>query len=270
MSQNVKITSSDGSSIDVLPIAPDFTTLLADGLNFANVKVTLIYLNKRNIDITGILNFQGSNHQLIGQSIEFPYTGGNSQTMTKDFKFVSYFSGQVTYTLTLNTSIGNATSNSIVINYLDVTPQNTKLIVESGAIANNMATPSQTSATLISIERPITPSQTSSNSISVEPPAVTPVKIGNPTSSNLIRVEPPWATPVLESPRTCPEPCPKPSCPACPACPSSNIPLNTKSSLSGSTESQKCEIDYTPIIIIGVLIIILLLILLYLQITNNK
>lgn len=250
MSQNVKITSSDGSSIDVLPIAPDFTTLLADGLNFANVKVTLIYLNKRNIDITGILNFQGSNGDLNSESIEFPSTvDGNSQTMTKDFKFVSEFPGQVTYTLRVNTSIGNATSNSIVINYLDVTPQNTKLIVNSGAIANNMATPSHTSATLISIERPITPSQ---------------------TSSNLIRVEPPWATPVLESPRTCPEPCPKPSCPACPACPSSNIPLNTKSSLSGSTESQKCEIDYTPIIIIGVLIILLLLILLYLQLTNNK
>jgi hypothetical protein len=255
MSQNVKITSSDGSSIDVLPIAPDFTTLLADGLNFANVKVTLIYLNKRNIPITGSLNFEGSNGDLNSESIEFPSTvDGNSQTMTKDFKFVSYFPGQVTYTLTLNTSIGNATSNSIVINYLDATPQNTKLIVESGAITNNMATPSQTSATLIR----------------VEPPSVTPVKIHNPTSSNLIRVEPPWATPVLESPRTCPEPCPKPSCPACPACPSSNIPLNTKSSLSGSTESQKCEIDYTPIIIIGVLIILLLLILLYLQLTNNK
>jgi len=256
MSQNIKITSSDGSSIDVLPIAPDFTTLLADGLNFANVKVTLIYLNKSNIPITGSLNFQGSNYELISRSIEFPSTGENSQTITKEFKFVSDFPGQVTYTLSINTSIGNATSNSIVINYLDVTPQNTKLIVESGAIANSPVRPFQT------------PSQ---------------------TSSNLIRVEPPWATPVLESQRTCPEPCPQPLCPTpscpacptpscpacpvcptCPACPSSDFPLNTKSSLSGSTESQKCEIDYTPIIIIGVLIILLLLILLYLQLTNNK
>jgi hypothetical protein len=246
MSENFKITSSDGSSIDILPIVPDFTTLLADGLNFVNIDVTFVYLNKSNIDITGILNFQGSNGDLQSESIRLPRSGGgNSQTMTMNFMFSSNSPGQVRYTLTLNSSIGNATTNSVVINYLDVTPQNTKLIVQSGAIVNT---------------RSIPPSSTTS------PPGATPVSISTNDS-----IQKPRQCPSVCPQPLCPQPfCPTPSCPACPACPTANCPVNTNSSLAGATDGQKCEIDYTPIIIIGVLIIILLLILLYLQLTNNK
>ena len=47
MSQNVNITSSDGSTITILPIVPNYTTFLADGLYSLKFDVTFISLNKK-------------------------------------------------------------------------------------------------------------------------------------------------------------------------------------------------------------------------------
>lgn len=156
------------------------------------------------------------------------------------FKVTSTSPGAVTYKVFANTSIRNSAVTSVKINFLPDTPQNQKIVVSPGAINNRLRTQPQT-------------------------PEATPVLVSSQCPSC---PKPFCPTPSCPS---CPTPtCPTPSCPACSACPTVNFPVNSQSSLSGSTDLQKCEIDYTPIIIIGVLIIILLVILLYLQLTNNK
>lgn len=235
MSQTIGNTNS---RITIIPISTDYNDILADGNNFATIQCHLYYYNNQNINITGILNLQGDNGDLQTANIDFSPTGELNSDKAYLFKVTSTSPATVTYKATVNTSIGNLNSvSSVKINFLENTPQNQKIVVASGAINNRLVN-------------------------DTTPPSSCP------------KVCPSCPQTVCPD---CPQPvCPKPSCPACPtppACPACvcpTIPINTQSSLSGSTDPQKCEIDYTPIIIIGVLIIILLLILLYLQLTNKK
>ena len=228
---------NNNASITIAPLLTDYNDIIADGNNFATIQSRLYYSNNQNINITGILNLQGDNGDLQTKNIDLSPTNEMGSDIMYSFKVTSTSPGAVTYKVFANTSIRNSPVTSLKINFLPDTPQNQKIVVESGAINNRLRTQPQN-------------------------PEATPVLVSSQCPS--------CPKPFCPTP-SCPTPtCPTPTCPACPACPTVNFPVNTKSSLSGSTDVQKCEIDYTPIIIIGVLIIILLVILLYLQLTNNK
>ena len=261
----IQAISNNNGNITIAPLLNhynDYNNIIADGNNFANFQVLLQYSNKQNINITGNLNLEGDNGDLQTRNINFSPTNGVSSEIIYSFKVTSTSPGAVTYKVFANTSIGNLSVSSVKINFLPDTVQNQKIVVSSGAINNRLRTQTQISeatpgATIVPV---------SSQCPSCPTPTCPTPTCPTPTCPTPTCPKQTCPTPTCPTP-TCPTPtCPTPTCPACPACPT----VNTKSSLSGSTDVQKCEIDYTPIIIIGVLIIILLLMLLYLQLTNNK
>lgn len=247
-SQNGVSLFSNGRSTISGTVVSDFTNIIADGNNFASITVVITYTNNENVNITGVLNLQGDNGDLQSKNIDLSI-GGYKVTDYHRFRVTNTSPSEVTYRIMLNTSIGNLTLNPLVINYVSDTPQNRKLAVTSGASRNVLL---DTAFGVISAS-----------------PSGPPSAYSDSVTSNF-NTECPPRCPACPSP-ICPTPsCPTPSCPACPACPTANCPTNTKSSVTGSEKDGTCVIDYTPIIIIGVLIIVLLIILLYLQLTNSK